>query len=569
VSQIVVPPSKSPAFFSSRWSGPALVAILATFLVCLGLDPAGDYPRGLSGPGLTLDEIFNAQVGVEMADPFFAGDIPKLIQAARVLPDHPPLGRLWLGIAHEVALLVSAPSGEHAPVVIACARFGSAVAFGLLIFLVGYVSGIWYGRFAGVGASLAIVLMPRVFGHAHLAALETPLNLAYAAALLSVACWWKPDFGAQPSARGTPGARVAFLSGIVFGLTLLTKIQAIFLPIPIVLWAIWNWRWRAIWPLAVWGLTGVLLFFIGWPWLWLDPVSRFLQYFGHASERPVIYVWYLGRQFADREVPWHYPWVMFAATIPIGLHVLGCWGAWHSAVSSPSRTVPLTVISRFGHSRISAWLASRESLILAGVLFPLGVFSIPGVAVYDGERLFSMVFPLWALFIGSGLVAGREWITRRLTPFLTWPVMFVFLASQSLGLVRLAPCWLSYYSALIGGLRGAERLGLQVTYWGDSVTRDLLREVANHVPAGSTVDFLPVQHPFQLAALESQSPLLRDRRITLRAFDGTSGEPANYLLVFHRRDYWPHDWPAEPVPYKFISGTLRQNVLLAGLYERQ
>ena len=43
------------------------------------------------------------------------------------------------------------------------------------------------------------------------------------------------------------------------------------------------------------------------------------------------------------------------------------------------------------------------------MVFVLLVFSLPGTPVYDGVRLFLMVFPLWAVWVGIG--AG--WLVSR------------------------------------------------------------------------------------------------------------------------------------------------------------
>ena len=44
-------------------------------------------------------------------------------------------------------------------------------------------------------------------------------------------------------------------------------------------------------------------------------------------------MWYFGRVVADRDVAWHYPWVMFLATVPVGLHALGVCGLFIMTVS--------------------------------------------------------------------------------------------------------------------------------------------------------------------------------------------------------------------------------------------
>src|SRR5262249_10238225 len=155
-------------------------------------------------------------------------------------------------------------------------------------------------------------------------------------------------------------------------------------------------RWKALPLLAVWGITGLVIFFACWPWLQIAPVAHLKEYLGRTTERAALYVWYFGETIADRDVPWHYPWVMFLITVPLGLHALGIWGLWGT------------------EHRVR--ISSRESLVLGCVLFPLIVFSIPGVAVYDGERLFSLVFPLWGMLIGRGAENARQWLLARWSP---------------------------------------------------------------------------------------------------------------------------------------------------------
>ena len=42
------------------------------------------------------------------------------------------------------------------------------------------------------------------------------------------------------------------------------------------------------------------------------------------------------------------------------------------------------------------------SLLLGTMIFVLALFSLPGTPVYDGVRLFLMVFPIWAIWVGIG-----------------------------------------------------------------------------------------------------------------------------------------------------------------------
>jgi hypothetical protein len=573
-------PSSIPTATPSR--GPLCVSILAAILVIGTIDPAGSYPELLEGPGITLDEVFNVEMGAyqwealleqgwrlwtpAVRDQVFA-DGP----GATYNPDHPPLGRLWLGFFHKAVRTLCPPVETGAATVTACARVGSAIAFALTVFLVGRAAGRWFGRTAAWTASLALLLMPRVFAHAHLAALETVTNLAFTATILYVA-----DRCASPVEAGgslpRPTYRSALIAGFLLGLALLTKIQAVLLPLPIGLCILWRFRLRGLPWFALFGLTGAAIFFLGWPWLWIDPLQHLREYFARGLERQTLYCYYLGQRYADTDVPWHYPWVIFAVTVPIGIHVLALIGAC-------SRSV-------------------RTGLLLGTVLFVLAFFARPGGHLYDGERLFLVVFPLAAVLTGAGAQRLHDWCVspspRNQTSYslgspagrgaggegltlqsmsssrrrITALVLLGLLAAESTwAIITLHPCQLSYYSLSVGGLRGADRLGMERTYWQDSLTRSFLTEVTRQVPEGATIDLAPRLHPIQDVDLLLQSPVLSDHDIQLRAYDDKQPRDVRYIIVFRRRaDPWSSLEPA-PLNSNLLADVRRQGVQLSALYE--
>jgi hypothetical protein len=235
-------------------------------------------------------------------------------------------------------------------------------------------------------------------------------------------------------------------------------------------------------------------------------------------------------------------------TVPLGLQALGGVGLFA------------------GRTRLR--FERHEQLVLGAMLFPLVLFSIPRVAVYDGARLFLVAFPLWALFIGRGGGLAWEWLCRRVPWRAAWPLAGVFLACQGWGLIATWPCFLSSYNLAVGGLSGAHRLGFELDYWGASVTRDLLERVAMTVPEDAEIDVSPVLHQFQLGELVRQSPVLRRRGIRFRAYDADQSRHAPYLLVFCRLADLSSDLQrlvAERTPLVEIR---RSGVLLAGLYEQ-
>jgi hypothetical protein len=535
----------------------------------------------------------------------------KVFGDPRYNPDHPPLGRLWIGVTHDLVLAIAPPAERAGPYSVVCARVAPATAFALTVFLVGFVAARWYGRTAGWVAAAALVLMPRAFGHAHLAALETFVGLTFAATVLYVGSRWAGSRESRVQSPEPMARRLwtldswlwtSLIAGVLFGLTLLTKIQAVLLPVPIGLWCLWRWGWRGAAMMLVFGLTGLAVFFAAWPWLWLDPVGHFQQYLGRTVERPTLYCYYLGERYADRDVPWHYVFVMFAVTAPIGLQCLGAWSAVRLAaaggnirgLTSPARLLPSPV------GRVD----ERAALLLVCIGFVLTFFAMPGITVYDGERLFLVVLPLWAVLIGCGgqmivdrvcretmaepnspggsagaspslggspSLAGAKSRpeSERLVSRSVTATLGLLIGTQVVGNVVLHPCQLSYYNLFVGGLAGANRLGFEATYWRDSFTRDLLREAAAAVPEGATLYVAPVLHPANLGDLEQLSPILARRGLVLDSYDDQ--DPAKrsmrYVLVFRRQaDPWGSLEPA-PAGAKLLAEVRRQGVQLAAAYD--
>ena len=263
-------------------------------------------------------------------------------------------------------------------------------------------------------------------------------------------------------------------AGVLWGLLLLTKIHAWFLLPILAAWSLVRLPpRRAVSAMLVWTLAGIGLFGLGWPWLWYDSWSRLQAYLGTGIVRTPLIVQYFGQVYADRDVPWHYPWFYFMATVPIGLLALGVIGM------------------------ARGWLGRRDDpfpLLLGGtIVIFLGIFS-SRVPVYDGERLFLHVFPAAAMIMGLGF--GWLW-DQRLSNARGRSALAVLLLVQTHGLVGLHPFGLSYYNGLVGGLPGAERLGLELTYWNDAVDQVLLDWLASNARPGSSAALVPTLYPGQ------------------------------------------------------------------------
>ena len=491
-----------------------MVSFVAALLLSSMLVDHGTVDGRLRGPGLTIDESFNIQQGVYLVDAlvqqgpliFSPAGAKEVFGSSEYLPDHPPLGRIVLGVAHYLTSWCIAGS-ESTIYNVPAARLGSCFAFAMTVLLLSEFCQRRYGWASAVCVAILMISTPGLLGHARLAALESATNLAWVMALLPLLAWWTDS---RP-----PSALRACVSGVFWGLLLLTKVQGILLPPIIFLWAVWQFRWKSLRPLVCWAICGGVVFLLAWPWLWLDPIHNLQQYLGRTSDRPTLYCWYFGERFADKQVPWHYPFVITLFTLPFG--VLLCF------------------LERFRRTRPDA----IDQLLALSIAVPLMVFALPGTPVYDGNRLFLIVMPAIIVLAAR---AFREFDYRKQgTNGLSYsplPRTIVRCQAAVLGLLALqpfgspvfSPYAISQYGPLAGGSKGAARMGMEVSYWSDGLNGSFWEQV----PENSTVFVAPVSHQFQLQAIMSLVPIVNQRNIKLVPYEYDPDKQKGLLLLIHR-----------------------------------
>lgn len=556
-----------------------LIAFLATAHVARFIDAGGAYPQLEAGPGLTLDESFNVQQGVYLVQALwqygplilFPESVRDVFGADSFMSDHPPLGRFWLGLHHEavVSLWPSALADER--IVITAGRFGSATAFGLTVFLVGALADRWSSRPAGIIAALALFGMPIAHGHAHLAALETVTSLTWLLAVIALSTALEH--------KHPPSFRLAAIVGFAWGLALLTKIQGVLLAPVLVGTLLLTWRTSAILPAGVVSGAALTTFFVGWPWLWLNPVAHAKEFFLSSTDRVSLNVFYQGTVFADRDVPWHYPLVEWCVTTPVLFLILGFAGL-ALAVRAAVQTPPPRSVSFVNDVPPAELDRRRAMLLLFSIAIPLIVFSLPKIAVYDGTRLFLVIAPFWAIACGWAL-PWFSTVPRPIRIGLTALAISAMFATGDFRAVQPAP--LSYYNALVGSTSGAIDRGFEANVWGDALNRDLWNRVAAELPFDAEVALVPTMHQFQTSDLMSEVAAIRRRRLKLIAYDPL--RPPRYVVCFHRRADLAEPWrtsmlSVSPPPSlrlvaevvdpaaSFFAGSIARRHRLAACFER-
>lgn len=417
----------------------ALIASLLALLTAVLLTiTAGDI-------GLTWDEpiyieasqSYIAWFGELIAHPFDALSRQGIDHFWALNHEHPPIDKVWSGLIWSGARYFLSDIPAH--------RLGNILLVALLVALLYRMIADQYGRGAGLFAAGALLSMPRFFFHAHLAALDVPTAVLIFAVTF---VFWRE--------RDRSGTRGTVLLGLVLGLALGTKLNTIMcMPTLLVYTLLFKRRLYLLIRLGVAAVVATLIWWLSWPWLYYDTLGRavaFVQFL--TVDHYKIAQWYLGRNYLPP--PWHFPFVITLAVLPLTLIVLALAGTLAVVLGRPLRH--------------AGWL------FLFSAATPILVMAVDTGAAYDNERLLMASFPYIAALAGVGfhyLLAS----IRKATAHVHASRCAVPLALLAAALTLLPPvvaAWglyphlLSYYSELVGGLPGAVNLGFETTYWSET-----------------------------------------------------------------------------------------------------
>jgi hypothetical protein len=417
-------------------------------------------------------------------------------------------------------------------------------------------------------AALAFFFVPRTFFHAHLTTFDMPIT---ALVFFTVAAFWK-SLRSRWWAIGT---------GVLWGIAILTKHNALFLPVALVGWWLAGARIvrpdgaRALAPrvraalvglsavallggVALFGklglgaalglvlvglvvlgrrialppmplafvtmpLIGLPMFVAFWPRLWYDGFKNFMWYVGFHLKHDHYMQVYFGDVLAYPPFPVSFPFGMTLFTVPVVILALGLAGSavmlWPWAKGWWNRR----------HELLEESSGARDpwtfgALLAVNTLYPIVLIALPGTPIFGGVKHWMPAMPYFSLLAGVGFVAmvralGSAMRLERPVPraALAALLLIVCMTPPVRATLRVHPNGTAYYNELIGGLPGAADAGMQRQFWGYP-TRLAMDYLNQHVPEGATVYFH--KSPWGCWDLYRKEGLLRwDIRHTADIFD--------------------------------------------------
>jgi hypothetical protein len=331
------------------------------------------------------------------------------------------------------------------------------------------------GLVAATVASVLLLTAPRLFCHLMANIKDFPLLVLFS--MTAMVGFRALEVG---SVRGI------VLSGVLLGLALGTKANALFFPaIPLLVVALGGvgepWRGRRLRLACAFVASGVVavgVMIAVWPYLWADPI-------GHYAE--------------------HLRYVGFRAgyTRPESLA---------PAFEAILLTTPLPFLALFAVGLVPcltrAFSRDRVALLyLVWIVVVLGRFLLPQSVNFDGVRHFLEVLPPLAAVAGLGAssligLAGK-WLPVLAGVPAKAALAALLLLPGAWTLVRTHPFQIAYWNAFAGGTAGAYAKNLPQAgdYWGMSY-RLGLEWLNDNAPPDSALAVPVVEHAVRLVAAE-------------------------------------------------------------------
>ena len=368
-------------------------------------------------------------------------------------------------------------------------------------------------RWAAVAALTAmalVALQPRIFGHLLIASQDSATALAW---LLLVLLAWRladEEAHAERGGRRRVGLWLAFF--LVAGCAAASKFTGFLALVPIGAFFLWRRRWRDAALVVAAGACALAFVVITSPQHWHHPLQGAIEYLSYPLQRQAapFTVAYFGKLYGN-ELPWHYFFVMSAITVPPLVIAL----------------LPPAVLARGELRRL-----------LAAVAFALGFWlllvHLPKTPRHDEVRQFLSVYPLLGIVAWIGLLAVLQRIAESRPKWGSPRVAAVVCAACALVLgatvARAHPFELSSYNGFIGGVRGAERAGMELSLYFEAVDRGALRALERYPKPGEKLAMAPFW-PLLLESYVEHGGL----RSALTLLPQQSSERPDWLLLVRRR----------------------------------
>lgn len=468
--------------------------------------------------------------------------------------EHPPLMKTLFGLSHRLFSKELGWTDE-----LSAFRLPSVAMNALLVVMIFlFCAGLW-GTGVGLVAGLCTLFLPRAFFHAGLACFDAAVVTMWMATLMAYyrAVTWRGSW---------------FTVGLVFGLALVTKHNALMLPGVMgahylylalysqrhgqlkapgainKLYALW-YGIQTVRPMVILALAvvGPLVFIALWPWLWFDTITHIGDWIEFHVDHVHYNYEYLGANLNSPPFPWHVPVVTTLFTVPVAILLAAICGAGGHI---------RTLLDRRRDPEYRGDESGAVILLLClSTLVAMGPFLTGRAPIFGAEKHWAPAIPTLCILAALG-VRDAAWLaverlrqSRLLGPRWTWSAgvaLNLVLAGLVVGAAASEtaasrPYPLSHYNALAGGAPGGADLGMNRHFWGYAA-RGLLPYL-NERAASAADGVVPVYTHDAAPSWGWYRRLgLRDRKLREAGREREGIRRSAFAFVVHELHFNRHDY---------------------------
>ncbi len=366
--------------------------------------------------------------------------------------DHANRGPAYILIAHPAVSLLEILGLDNA----SAWHLVNFLTFQLGVYLLYRLAKRWMSKPASVASAALFAWQPLLWGHAFINPKDPPFLVFFLGAI----CFGLEmvDSLAQTDPKGLPNKKqnvvikkplgslllAAFFLGIATSIRVLGPLAGVLVGIYALSRFKKDTATTFVKHLVAYALLTILVAFIVWPYLWTNPLQKFIEVFGFMSDNPTqLKVLFNKTVYLADELPRRYLPVLLGFTLTepvwflfgIGL-ILGFW-------KSNNRKRIMLVLT------------------LLWFIIPASYVILRKPPMYDGFRHFLFILP--PVFIFAGFAFDKLFETLK-TRWVAIVLAGILLAPGIYSAIQLHPYEYAYYNSFTGGTSGAFRT-YETEYW--------------------------------------------------------------------------------------------------------
>ncbi|MBL0347945.1 hypothetical protein [Candidatus Villigracilis affinis] len=362
--------------------------------------------------------------------------------------DHANRGPAYILLAQPVVSLLESFNIDNA----SAWHLVNFLTFQLGVYLFYRLSKRWMNETAALAATALFAWQPLLWGHAFINPKDPPFLVFF----LGAFCFgfeMVDVFCTEQSAKHKVWISTilaAFFLGIATSIRVLGPLAGLLVGVYAFVQLRQNGIPALAKQLAMYATLAILTAFLTWPYLWINPIQKFIEAFGFMSDNPTqLQVLFNGQLYRADELPRRYLPTLLILTLTEPTWILFAMG------------LLAAFWNQFKKATRNTTLLSSFVLLLLWFLIPFLYVLLRKPPMYDGYRHFLFMLPPVFIFSGFAFEKLFEIIKTRQIAIV---LVLVLLAPAIYGAAQLHPYQYAYYNLFTGGTSGAFRT-YETDYW--------------------------------------------------------------------------------------------------------